>query len=218
MASSMIHLAVVQEMRKEVSFRDIARLRFGVILPDGVVEGNSHLKKAICENTRYTYDLELFRDRYGEYMKTDDLYLGYYFHLIQDMFYRRFLYGEHGWNSSIPGNVEKLHRDYEILNGYVAEKYGLSREMIRELDITGETLAQLAEFDAKGLAEEVRGQFTPMAEEEIRVFTREMADEYITRAAKFCVEELKTLSAGKPGMDSTEWSWEKPENRSQEKM
>ena len=57
MASSMIHLAIVQEMRKEVSFRDINRLFLGVILPDGAVAGNSHLKKKICENTRYTYDL-----------------------------------------------------------------------------------------------------------------------------------------------------------------
>ena len=81
MASSMIHLAIVQEMRKKVSFRDINRLFLGVILPDGAVAGNSHLKKKICENTRYTYDLECFRDRYGKYMKKDDLYLGYYFHL-----------------------------------------------------------------------------------------------------------------------------------------
>ena len=53
MASSMIHLAIVQEMRKKVSFRDINRLFLGVILPDGAVAGNSHLKKKICENTRY---------------------------------------------------------------------------------------------------------------------------------------------------------------------
>ena len=37
MASSMIHLAIVQEMRKKVSFRDINRLFLGVILPDGAV-------------------------------------------------------------------------------------------------------------------------------------------------------------------------------------
>ena len=147
MASSMIHLAIVQEMRKKVSFRDINRLFLGVILPDGAVAGNSHLKKKICENTRYTYDLEFFRDRYGKYMKKDDLYLGYYLHLIQDMLYRRFMYGEHGWNSSVPGNVEKLYRDYEILNEYVSKKYGLSQEMIQELDLTKEPLAQLAEFD-----------------------------------------------------------------------
>ena len=45
MASSMIHLAIVQEMRKKVSFRDINRLFLGVILPDGAVAGNSHLKR-----------------------------------------------------------------------------------------------------------------------------------------------------------------------------
>ena len=160
MASSMIHLAIVQEMRKKVSFRDINRLFLGVILPDGAVAGNSHLKKKICENTRYTYDLECFRDRYGKYMEKDDLYLGYYLHLIQDMLYRRFMYGEHGWNSSVPGNVEKLHRDYEILNEYVSKKYGLFQEMIQELDLTEEPLAQLAEFDVKGLIKEVRREFT----------------------------------------------------------
>ena len=66
--------------------------------------------------------LECFRDRYGKYMKKDDLYLGYYLHLIQDMLYRRVMYGEHGWNSSVPGNVEKLYRDYEILNEYVSDE------------------------------------------------------------------------------------------------
>lgn len=110
--------------------------------------------------------------------------------------------------------MEKLHRDYELLNGYVAEKYGLSREMVQEIDLADEPLAQLAEFDAKGLAEEVRGEFDPMEEEELSVFTKEMADEYITRAVKFCVEEMKTLSAGKSGLDSAAWSWEKPENKS----
>ena len=218
MASSMIHLAIVQGMRKEVSFRDINCLFLGVILPDGAVAGNSHLKKKICENTRYTYDLEFFRDRYGKYMEKDDLYLGYYLHLIQDMLYRRFMYGEHGWNSSVPGNVEKLHRDYEILNEYVSKKYGLSQEMIQELDLTKEPLAQLAEFDVKGLIKEVRGEFVQRKEEKLSILTRQMADEYIVRATEFCVEELKALSKGKSGLDSTVWSWEKPENISHGKL
>ena len=208
MASSMIHLAIVQEMRKEVSFRDINRLFLGVILPDGAVAGNSHLKKKICKNTRYTYDLEFFRDRYGKYMEKDDLYLGYYLHLIQDMLYRRFMYGDHGWNSSAPGNVKKLHRDYEILNEYISKKYGLSQEMIQELDLTEDPLAQLAEFDVKGLIKEVRGEFVQRKEEKLS----------IVRATKFCVEELKALSKGKSGLDSTVWSWEKPENISHQKL
>ena len=140
-------------------------------------------------------------------MEKDDLYLGYYFHLIQDMLYRRFMYGEHGWNSSVPGNVEKLHRDYEILNEYVSKKY-----------LTEEPLAQLAEFDVKGLIKEVRGEFVQRKEEKLSILTRQMADEYIVRATEFCVEELKALSKGKSGLDSTVWSWEKPENISHEKL
>lgn len=151
-------------------------------------------------------------------MKKDDLYLGYYLHLIQDMLYRRFMYGEHGWNSSAPGNVEKLHRDYEILNEYVSKKYGLSQKMIQELDLTEEPLAQLAEFDVKDLIEEVRGEFVQRKEEKLSILTRKMADEYIVRATEFCVEELKALSEGKSGLDSTVWSWEKPENISHEKL
>ena len=87
MASSMIHLAIIQCIIVKTEFNNLDRLRLGVILPDGAVSGNSHLKKMICEQTRVTYDLEFYREKYGEQMKTDELYLGYYLHLIQDILY-----------------------------------------------------------------------------------------------------------------------------------
>ena len=79
-------------------------------------------------------------------------------------------------------------------------------------------LAQLAEFDVKDLIEEVRGEFVQRKEEKLSILTRQMADEYIVRATEFCVEELKALSKGKSGLDSTVWSWEKPETISHEKL
>ena len=57
MASSMIHLAIIQCIIVKTEFNNLDRLRLGVILPDGAVSGNSHLKKMICEQTRVTYDL-----------------------------------------------------------------------------------------------------------------------------------------------------------------
>ncbi|SFP84429.1 hypothetical protein SAMN04487928_109119 [Butyrivibrio proteoclasticus] len=39
-------------------------------------------------------------------MRQDDLYLGYYLHLVQDMCYRHFVYDKYHWNPMIPGNVE----------------------------------------------------------------------------------------------------------------
>ena len=111
MASSMIHLAITQELLKKGAFarwdlKDPARLRLGAVLPDGAVRGNSHLKQCICEGTRFHYDLEFYREHYGPRMRTDALYLGYYLHLVQDTFFRNFIYGECHFDSSVPGNVE----------------------------------------------------------------------------------------------------------------
>ena len=138
MASSMIHLAIIQCIIVKTEFNNLDRLRLGVILPDGAVSGNSHLKKMICEQTRVTYDLEFYREKYGEQMKTDELYLGYYLHLIQDIFYRRYVYSEHHFNSSIPENVERLHQDYENTNWFVAKQYGLDKNMLRTQTLAGE--------------------------------------------------------------------------------
>ena len=137
MASSMIHLAITQCMTKEIEFNNLDRIRLGSILPDGAISGNSHLKKKICNDKRITYDLEFYRQKYLEQMTKDDLYLGYYLHLVQDIFYRKYVYFEHNFDSSIPGNVEKLHRDYEITNWYVVNQYNLDKSMVRMQDLIG---------------------------------------------------------------------------------
>lgn len=209
MASSMIHLAITQCLTEKIAFRNLDRLRLGSILPDGRISGNSHLKKEICDGTRVTYDLEFFRERYGEKMKQDELYLGYYLHLIQDIFYRYFIYSEHDWNPTIPGNIDRLHRDYAITNWHVVNRYKLNKEMVQAFSLENETIAELAEFDVPELVEEVRQQFVPMEEDVSFFFTKEMADEFIERSTAFCMEEMKNLSEGKKGLDSFTWSWEK---------
>ena len=208
MASSIIHLAITEGVTKELNCKDIYRLRLGAILPDGAVHGNGHLKIRICKETRSTYDLESFRERFGKRME-DPLYLGYYLHLVQDIFYRYYVYSEHDWDPLPPGNIERLYRDYGITNGFVAEQYGLHPDMIRQLDLTGEPLLSVAEYDVKELVERVKGHFLPVEDTDCFFFTREMAQEYIERAMVFCKDELRRLSEGKPGLSSTEWSWER---------
>ncbi|SDB67582.1 hypothetical protein [Butyrivibrio sp. INlla16] len=46
MASSIIHLAVTNELTKRYEFKDEGRLKFGAILPDAGNGNASHLKKA----------------------------------------------------------------------------------------------------------------------------------------------------------------------------
>lgn len=210
MASSIIHLAITKCLADKIEFKDLSRLRLGSILPDGAVSGNGHLKISICGDTRFTYDLEFFRNRYGEQMKTDDLYLGYYLHLVQDTFFRKFIYGEHRFNSSIPGNIEKLHHDYAVTNFHVSQKYSLTPETIHFIDLSGEPINELAEFDVPELVSEVRQQFSPVTDTHTSVFTNAMAEELIERSSAFCLDELNHLMNGQPGLNSTAWSWEQP--------
>ena len=76
-------------------------------------------------------------------------------------------------------------------------------------NLTGEPITELAKFDMPGLVEEVKQQFVPSDDQESFFFTKEMAEEFIDRATIFCLKEIKNLSEGKSGLDSSKWSWEK---------
>lgn len=70
-------------------------------------------------------------------------------------------------------------------------RYGLSKEKISALDITTEPICELAVFDAPGFVVEVQQQFATVSEESLFVLTAEMAEEYIRRAAEFCIKEME---------------------------
>ena len=96
-------------------------------------------------------------------------------------------------------------------------RYGLSKEKISALDITTEPICELAVFDAPGFVVEVQQQFATVSEESLFVLTAEMAEEYIRRAAEFCIKEMENLRNGKNGLDSIAYAWKKPENNMHEK-
>lgn len=209
MASSIIHLAITNELAKRMDFSDAARLRLGSMLPDAACAGNNgHLKTAICGNNKKTYDLEGYRKQFAELMSEDDLYLGYYLHLIQDILFRKFVYKDYHWSSHVPGNVERLHRDYAICNCYVISKYGLKEDMVIPLNLSEEKLRELGEFDVLGLVEGVKKQFVPVDNKDVFFFTEDMADEFIHQAIDFCATELENLKNGNALIDSYEWAWD----------
>lgn len=123
----------------------------GVILPDvynSLVEQEiSRFKETVCEGMKRTYNLTKFRELFGEKMKTDDLYLGYYKHLIQHLVYRQYVYKEHHWNPKPPGNVDRLPNDYALLNTYVAGRYQLTDGLQSPQGFTEEVLNQRFRFN-----------------------------------------------------------------------
>lgn len=208
MASSIIHYTIANELIKRHSFKDPGRLLLGSVLVDYGYQGNSHLKIPVAGGHKRTYDFEGFRERYGELMKTDDMYLGYYLHLVQDILFRHFLFDRYHWDPTVPGNVEKLNRDYSIGNAYVVHRYELKDEIVLPDGFEGEAINGLCAFDLSRLKTSMDSYFTAADDGDIFFFTKEMTDEFIAEAVEFCMKEIDDLSCGKGGADSYELAWD----------
>lgn len=208
MASSIMHLAVTCELTKRYDFSDIDRLKFGAILPDAGKGKAGHINKFIWGRNKKSYDFELFRERFGEQLKSDDLYLGYYLHLVQDICYRHFVYDKYKWNPMIPGNVERLHKDYSIINYYVAEKYNLKNDIVAPPGFENEAINNICEYDVNWLIDSMSDYFEKVEDEDIFFFTKEMADEYIAEAVEICAKELEALRSGGPLIGSYDNAWD----------
>ncbi len=207
MASSIVHLAIVSELIKMLDFSDPDRLKFGAVVADAGVKGNSHLKINVMDDKKKTYDLDGFRAMFGKKMLTDDLYLGYYLHLVQDALYRHYVYDRHHWNPTLQGSIEKLHKDYALVNPYLEEKYGLVNDLKIPDGFENEDINRLCIFDAPGFMKELATYFIPVPEEPVFFFTKEMSDEFIGEAVEYCIEEIRKIRNGEKGIDMMEYAW-----------
>lgn len=211
MASTTMHMAITSLLISRISVQIPDRLMFGAVLPDayadGVPKDGSHLDIRIGDGSKKTYDLTLFRSKFGELMKYDGLYMGYYLHLVQDLVYRSFVHKEHNWQSRIPGNIGRLHNDYALLNTYVISKYSLKNNITVPADFESESINEMYPYDTQRFLEDLSRQFIPYSEGSIFFFTEEMADDYIQRAADICTKELQAFYGGKQYIDEYEWAW-----------
>lgn len=212
MASRIMHLAIANEIAKQISIQDMNRFRVGSMLPDAYAKGlstaESHLKKKINNNTQNTYGLSYFRKKYQEEMEHDSLYLGYYMHLIQDILFRHFVYDDYKWDPVPEGNIERLHKDYGLINTYVINKYGLANETSISMNLKTEKIMEIYPFDLQQLEVNLYNDFQVSHEGEIFFFTGIMADEYITMATKKCIEEIKAMKNGIYTIDEEEYAWQ----------
>ncbi len=212
MASRLIHLAVADALLSEVDIEDPARFRLGSILPDAKID--SVLRAAphfqiVLPNGLVTYRLCDYLELYGERMKSDSLYLGYYLHLIQDMVYRRFMYALPNWDARIPENIVRLHSDYRKINRYIVESRGLKNGVRVPEDFEREEINLRFDFDIRRFLSELEADFEIIQEGEYHHFTPEMAETYLAQATDACLHELKALREGLPLCDEIAMAWGK---------
>lgn len=205
-ASRIMHLAVTSCITKVYQCKDKNRLELGTVLPDAATAGNSHMKIRMADG-KNTYDLTGFRSAFMGKMQEDDLYLGYYLHLVQDLYFRDFVYHRYGWNPFPPGNVERIHRDYALVNQYVIEKYALADSVTVPASFDTEPINGLGRFDMVPFLEEMRSDFKRHPSGKAFFFTSEMADEFILYASEKCKHEMEALIRGQGLADERMLAW-----------
>lgn len=211
MASTIMHLSIADEISKQIEIKDINRFRIGSIITDAYMNRYdrkiSHFKDKIENGSKVIIKLREFREKYADKIVNDDLYLGYYMHLIQDILYRQFVYGEYNWNPRPEGNVARLHKDYALINSYLIEKYDVSSEISIPSGIEDEEILNICSFNIENLMCNLKSYFIPYTEGDNFFFTNEMADEYIQKAIPICVKEIEALRKGSFLMDEVEYAW-----------
>lgn len=140
MASSIIHLAVANEINKVLK-KDRERLLIGSIAPDlSKIVGDNRNKSHFISDNISIPNIEMFLKKYQNNFD-DSFVLGYFIHLYTDYLWVKYFLSEiiDGLTiTTIEGNIENvtkeekvkyLYEDYTNLNVQIIEKYNLDLKL-----------------------------------------------------------------------------------------
>lgn len=196
MASRIIHLAIANALIQRRPFRDANRFRFGCILPDSGSDKNSSHYRIRLANGQHGYDLTGYLDRFQNRVQNDELYLGYYIHLVQDKLFRQLLYGKYDWDPHKPHYVDRLHNDYKIINRWITDHYHLQNDLRLPDAFDREEIHAIGPFDGRRLLLELAEDFSNQADGETFFMTPALAEEFISLSTDICLKELPSAAAG----------------------
>lgn len=155
MAQRTIHYLFGEIFSKQIELKDQNRFLLGSVLPDAYAD--------VCD-----------RD------SKDDLYLGYYMHLVEDAFYRQFIYSGEFKMPCSQEEVAVLHKDYHILNSYIVNKYKIQNVLEQPIDLAREPISKIAAF---------------------------RVNEFIDKYIPLGVEELQGIQSGKFSLQAPDYAW-----------
>lgn len=208
MASSLMHLAVARQLAPRLPLDDPNRFFVGSVLPDAAPSGDSHFRRALAGD-RVVMDAAAFRQAFPGRIPGDGLYLGYYFHLIQDDVFRRLLYYDLGLlHRRGEALAEELHRDYARLNHALAARYALPALTLPE-DFETEALCGIAPFAPIPFLAGCEAQRLAHPGPEPALLDLPAAQGYIDRCTALCQREYRALLGGRSAFRPEDWAWER---------
>jgi len=210
MAQRTIHMLFAIKLAQSLELRDTNRFYFGSILPDSytytdnrqAAHYHSHFVKTLNGGTRAYFDFRDYFLKYRELVISDELYLGYYAHLIEDAFYRHFLYNEKDMQELIKSHELKvLHGDYHILNYYISTKYSLPSHISLPEGFENEPVNEISSFDTDKLIRDYHDDISETHDEKTVILTEDILEEFIARYLDIALAELSAAHSGSPCLE-----------------
>ncbi len=217
MASRIMHLCISKELEKIISPKNVNNFRIGHILPDSVISAdkkqvNTHFIKNFEEKGKYykTFDYYGFYDRFKALLIDDEVFLGYYFHLIEDNIFRTVLYRDLGMLNKRGDRdfLNALYSDYRILNYILVNKYQLKDELEIPNYFTQCKINDIYNFELREFLEDMKNDFSYQGNGKPKIFTEDVTEDYIERCVKICKAEYDGIKQGKHFLSENELAFE----------
>ena len=213
MAQRTIHMLFGTLLSDKIELFDKNRFLIGSILPDAYINPTNrkvaHFIKYISDENCLYFDFKDFCERFKNKIMNDDLYLGYYAHLVEDAFYRYFLYYEKCFMKKIKSyELDILHNDYHILNSYIVRKYALPSPLELPKTFEKELLNEITEFDIKKLVSDYENDVIELCDEKTVLLTETMLEEFVISYIDILVDELHSVRNGCSKLNVLDYKWE----------
>ena len=211
MAQRTIHYLFGELFSRQIEIKDKQRFLLGNVLPDAYANGSDRDRThfTVKTDTQVYFDFSKFRDEYAELIRTDDLYLGYYMHLVEDAFYRQFLYTDRVITPRSPEEVAMLHNDYHILNSHIVNNYQLQNALTDSFDLENEAINDIAEFRVNEFLNDMSGDFMDQTTGTTRFLTEALLDEFIEEYVSLGIRELQSVRSGSALLRPIDFAWQR---------
>ena len=220
MASRIMHLCISKELEKIIQIENVNNFRIGHILPDAVISAdkkqvNTHFIKDFEEKGKYykIFDYYGFYDRFREFLPNDEIFLGYYFHLIEDNVFRKVLYTDLRMLNRRGDSVflKELYSDYEILNHILIEKFHLKNDLDSPKLFTDCKINNIYNFELTVFMKDMEKDFHSTLESiqgKSKIFTKSITEGYIKQCVNICGAEYESILQGKHFLSEKELAFE----------
>lgn len=208
MAQRTVHYLFGEMIARQTGLEDKERFLLGSILPDAVDaddKGRSHFK--VKTDTMVYIDFDAFQTRYFDRMLRDDLYLGYYMHLVEDAFYRCFVHQNRIVMPRTRAEVDCLHNDYHILNSYIVEKYRIHNILDKAVISGDETICNISAFHIQESLDKLSAEFMEQTHGTTVFLTEEILDKFIETYIPLAIKEVKCIKSGRSNFRTGDYTW-----------